>query len=339
MNKNNTQQKEQQMNKSLFWFATITIIILLVLAKLVEPSFKLGHTGTSVNHTAADEHRFKEAVTQMANEYRGKNQKLLQEFERKISYAGNSSFQRARYNVRPFVEEVTGFKFCTELCYAMAIDIIKKTDKSMQKLEPLMSSMIIKPCEEGQLEVVDALNDFLLKLQENDTEFKAGLASLMEKEHFSVQDLGLQEKFLKNNMKLAEQIHSFALQKTITAVGTATELIFIRSTYAAIKKMLVPAASKLAASLTAGGGLAIADGPLPIGDAIGGTFAIGVTAWTCYDIYKVTQKLPNDLRNEMTKMIDDYQRDIRNNALSRAKSTLRLCEESSNSIVNEIVKR
>lgn len=344
MNRPNSQQKEKQMNKKLFWFVTIAVIICLVIAKLFEPSFKLGHTGTTVNHTAVthtavDEQRFREAVTQMANEYKGKNQKLVREFERRLSYAGNSSFQRARNNVRPFVQQVTGLRFCYILCYAMAIDKIKKTDTAMQKLEPLMSSMVIKPCEEGQLEVVDTLNDFLLKLQENDTEFKAGLANMLEKEHFSVQDLGLHDEFLNNNMQLAEQIQDFAIEKTWTAAGTAIEIISARSTYMAIKKGLMPIVKKIVASLTAGAVSAGADGPLPIGDAIGGVIAIGGTAWTCYDFHKVTKKLPRELKNEMNNMIDGYQRDIRHNALTHAKNTLKLCEESSNGIINEIVKK
>ncbi len=331
------------MNKKLFWIVTIAVIVCLVLAQLVEPSFKIGHTGTSVNHTAvthtaADEQRFREAVTQMANEYKGKNQELMKEFERKLSNAGNTSFQRARNNVQPFVQQVTKFKFCTELCYAMAIDKIRKTDTAMQKLEPLISSMIIKPCEEGQLEVVEALNEFLLKLQENDTEFKAGLANLLEKEHFSVQDLGLREEFLNNNMQLANQIQDFAFEKTLTAASAALEIVFIRSTYLAIKKGLMPIVTKIISSWATGIVISGGDGPLPIADIIGGTVAIGGTVWTCYDIHKVTKILPRELENEMTKMIDGYQREIRFNALDRAKSTLKLCEESSNEVIREIVK-
>ena len=88
-------------------------------------------------------------------------------------------------------------------------------------------------------------------------------------------------------------------------------------------------AGRLAASVAAGGTCAAADGPFPIGDCIGGVVAIGGTAWTAYDLYRVTKTLPSEMQNYMTSMIDNYQRDIKHKALERAKAVLQLCKESS----------
>lgn len=323
------------MKKTLI-IATAAVIICLTIAKFVGPSFRF--QATSAAKTEQEEARVRETIERMLEDYQGKNKQLFQEFEKKLQKAGNAGYDKARSNVRPFVNKVTNLSFCSKLSAAMAYDQLKDTSKAMDMLAPELSSMVIQPCEEGQAEIVEALNEFLLKVQENDTQFKAGLARLLEQDNFAVSELGLRDDFLANNLKLAQKVQNSALDKTLVAVGTAIEIAFLHSTYKYVSVALANIVKHLTATATVGPTIAAADGPFPVGDVICVTICVVGTGWTCYDLYRVTRKLPADMRKYMTDMIDNYQRDSKNKALERAKTVLQLCDASCLEISKTIEK-
>ncbi len=325
--------------KNLFFASLATLIICLFLARFVEPSFKVTDLKQLSNSKSAkDEARVKETIRQMLGEYKSRNQKLLEEFEQRLNRAGNAGFNKARANVRPFVSNVTTFSFCSKMCYAMAKDKFNKTHTAMDMLAPEISSMVVAPCEEGQAEIVYELNAYLLKAQENDTRFKAGIAQLLEKENFTVLDLGLRDDFLESNMELVQKVQSYAWEKTLTAAGVGIEILFIKTCYQCLSSAFAASVSRRCAAAAAGGTCAVADGPAPFGDIVGGTIVIVGTAWMVHDIYRVTKKLPAEMRSYMTTMIDNYERDIRQKALERARTVQQLCDDSCLEISDVIEK-
>ena len=76
----------------------------------------------------------------------------------------------------------------------------------------------------------------------------------------------------------------------------ALEAVCIRQTVATVAKILGKAAARQSGTMVAGAGAAMADGPLPVGDAIAGVAIIGCTAWSVWDVYKATKILPEELR-------------------------------------------
>ena len=76
----------------------------------------------------------------------------------------------------------------------------------------------------------------------------------------------------------------------------ALEAVCIRQTVAMVAKILGKAAGRQAGTMAAGAGAAIADGPLPVGDAIAAVAIAGCTAWSAWDVYKATKILPEELR-------------------------------------------
>lgn len=328
------------MKRKTFWSSTIAVIICLTIAKFAEPTFDDSNPLDSQNHqnppTIKNEARVKNIIEQMAKEYQGRNKALLDEFKQKLYSAGNTHFQQAFYNINPFVNTVTTFGFCTKLCTAMVKDKFKHTNSTADLLAPPMCAMIIRPCENGNLEVQNALNGFLLKVQENDTQFKAGIAELLQKENFTVTDLGIRNNFLQNNEQLAKKIQSFAVEKLSTAMGAALEVIFIRSTVKCISKATATTMARLGTSYAVGGACAVADGPLPICDIIGGIIAVGGTVWTAHDIYKVSKVLPQQMRDQTASMIANYQKDVKVKAMTRAKEVVQLCDRSCTEIIAEL---
>lgn len=84
-------------------------------------------------------------------------------------------------------------------------------------------------------------------------------------------------------------------QQLYAGTGMAIEAIFIRTTIDSCIHVICHCSPKLAASWGLGGACSLADGPFPIGDAIGITLAVGGTLWCCYDICSAYRALPGDL--------------------------------------------
>lgn len=79
------------------------------------------------------------------------------------------------------------------------------------------------------------------------------------------------------------------------AIDAAIELVCIRHTVSTAANLLGRIAAREAGAATFGAGAAVADGPFPVGDAVGGVLFLGCTAWSVWDIYQATQVLPEQL--------------------------------------------
>ena len=95
---------------------------------------------------------------------------------------------------------------------------------------------------------------------------------------------------------LARQLYASA--------GLAIEAVFIKATIQSLLNVLQSCAPKLAASWGLCGTLAAADGPFPVGDAIGAALAVGGTVWSCSDLVKAYKALPGELEQALQTSIE-----------------------------------
>ena len=267
-------------------------------------------------------------IQALADAYQKEIDTLLEDFSMKINneILDGAGFKKAEANIPLFVKRMTGYKFCGRLCAAMAHDKIKSTNRAEEMLAPLIQEYIADPCAQEEAVVTATLNDFLTRLQEIDNQYKAGLSELMDEGNFRMDSLELSDKLLvENTAKIDQKIRAYAEEKAWGILGSALEIAFAKSTYTAIKPLLMKVASKLAMSAGVTLTLGMADGPLPVGDIFGGIFATGMTAWTGYDIYKVTLKLPGILNDEMEQMISNFKNTLRTETLQKANSIIDEC--------------
>ena len=317
------------------WFVLALIILCLILAEVFQPTFSLKlFPQVRVQESLSDE-EINELLRGRATEYQNRNHQLLKEFEAKLKTLGQEHYQQARRNIAPFTREVTSFSFCVKMCAYLAWDKIKGTTYMADTLGPLLSTYLYVPCGAAQAEILNALCDFIVQIQENDTQFRAGLMELSKENNFPLGDFASQEAFRSSIEKLAGEILSFALDTTLVAVGTGLEVIFIRSTIGAISKLAAGVISRLSAT-AASSTLIVADGPLPIGDIIFGGLAIGSLTWTTYDIYKISKKLPKELTNTTWELINRCEKDTKQEALTRARAIVRLCDQGCKEFIKTI---
>ena len=117
------------------------------------------------------------------------------------------------------------------------------------------------------------------------------------------------------------------MDKLLTAIGTAMEALFIKSTYECVRKLTLPIVKRLAASWAVGGVSGITDGPLPVMDIVGAVIAVGGTAWTAYDVYQIASVLPKQLEHEVFELEERYRLAIVEKAAESAKEAMALCDK------------
>ena len=85
--------------------------------------------------------------------------------------------------------------------------------------------------------------------------------------------------------------------------GLAIEAVFIRATMQSCAKVMASCAPRLAASWSQAGACAVADGPFPIGDAIGAALAVGGTLWCAADLHRASKALPREISTALRDAI------------------------------------
>ena len=141
-------------------------------------------------------------------------------------------------------------------------------------------------------------------------------------------------------------VEEHAKDTAFATVGGALELAMIKSSYDVIKKLVLTVAEvalsstakKMVGSATAAAGCAVADGPLPIGDIVGGVITVAGLGWSAYDIYSVTKTMPDEMKREILKQIDEVRKALDNTATENMLSDRDACLKSAESRLQELYK-
>ena len=290
------------------WICAAVIIAILIITEFIMPVCGDGSCNISslvsrgyekcVSYIATQ--KVKKQLKDHTQRYQQKNEELLNEFLNKLPTVAEAEFQAAENNVVPFVKQSTKFTFSCKLMYRLAKDKFSKTNTATELLAPVITKHFAEPLAAAQIAMQNELQNFMLRVQENDNQYRAGLTELTKSEVFQKSEFAANRALIQRFEQLNSEISKFAVAKVTTAVATGMEIILIRSTFNAIRSMLVRCGSRLAASAGLAGGAAVIDGPLPIGDAIGAVIIVGGTVWTMYDICKVFFTMPNSCGRQCT---------------------------------------
>ena len=329
MNKQNPNGKTA--GKTVYFIGIGIVLVLLLLAEFISRNGLFGKTelqeqpeGNRTRQESREMQRqaLENAIRQETEQYLNRNRELLKEFETKIAAAGNDDFERARQNIPAVTRNFSSIAWNGKLCYKMAKDRLCKSNDTQATLNEVLEPTIIGPCEKGSLQVSNELENFLLKLAENENQFHARLALCIGNSRFFEGKETARKQFLLDCHKLSDKLKADAVNRVIVIAGTGIEIICLRTTI----KMAGTAFRHIIARLAAAGSTAAicaaADGPLPIGDAIGAAVGIGSLVWCACDLYQISQVMPKEVHAALTKMVRDYQVNSRKQALEFAQKTL-----------------
>ncbi|MBR2939786.1 MAG: hypothetical protein IKC14_00590 [Kiritimatiellae bacterium] len=245
-------------------------------------------------------------------------------------------------------EGLCGFKCCVSLAYKMAYDKVKGTTRTEDAISPIVREKIVDEIEKAVAVYARWTADFQKELATEEAALAADLAVKSKSLESAVSVLSEENA---KSVSLAvdafsRDVQDHANKATSATVGLAAETVMIKTSYAAIKNVVVrlagvalsSAVKRAGTSLAAGGTAAVVDGPLPIGDIIGAALTVGGLSWTAYDIYVVTKTMPDEMNAKIQEELVQTRKALEEKALANLQKAKLDCEASAEQKLSELNK-
>lgn len=337
-NRKDVSMNEKHMNgnktgRTIYFIGIGIVLILLLIAEFTSRNGLFGQYGPKMQ---LQKQMLKFTIRRETKQYLDRNRELLKEFESKIASVGNTDFERARKNIPAVSRQFSSLTWNGKLCYKMAKDRLCKSQDTQAALNEVLNPRIIGPCEHGSMLIRNELDNFLLRLAENENQFHARLALCTGNSRFYEGKDAARHQFLLDCSKLSGKLKADAMNRAMVIASTGLEIIFLRTTIrmagTAFRHIIV----RLAATASTAAICAVADGPLPVGDVIGAALGIGSLVWCAYDLYQISQVMPKEVHAALTKMVCDYQINSRKQALEFAQKTLAEYQTAASQITKKL---
>ena len=228
----------------------------------------------------------------------------------------------------------------------MAYDKVKRTKRAEEAIDPIVQTRIVNPVKMAIEVYSDWTVEFRKELQMEEQAFSLDLALRSQKFNDDISVLKADDASKVNDSidKLISDIRKHATTSAWAGVNVAFEVALIKSSYKAIKAIVIKIATsalssvavKMGTTATSAAVSAVADGPLPIGDVIGGVITIGGLTWTAIDIYKVTKTMPEELESGILDAIKESRASLERTGKANLETERESCLKSADSRVKEL---
>lgn len=277
----------------------LTFVALIIIAIIAIPVFIEFKGNYSMNEQREYIKQQIELCTKerdsILSKYNEKNQILISNARYQIDLILNSYLHKGYIGINSITKEIKSFKTMGYICYLQSYDIIKKTNNTDLFLAEIFNRNIGNVTLETHKKCEMLLTELEVKLRENNTNLQIELGTLLEKYKGIPVSLDLKNLNFLTNQFIGDGKKIGALYGGV-AVGLIFESIYIKSTIMMIKKLT----QRVALKMTASTALAIADGPIPIGDIV----AIIGWGWCAYDIYELKKSVPNKIKKDLTTNLE-----------------------------------
>lgn len=245
-------------------------------------------------------------------EYKGDLDRVYQVFLTEVDSVADRGFGRTRANITDIVERFDSMSHCASLVKAMVSDRLfggNRVDGIMQQdLAPFYDKLYAAR---------DDVSACIRRLTENLVTANRAFAHKLGKELESAEANGdeaykaLLEQWAEN---VEKRIGDLTSGQIVAGIAVAVEAVCIRETVATVAKLLGGIAARQAGTMAASAGAAAVDGPLPVGDIIGGVATVGCTLWSGWDVYQASKVLPAKLAETLRSATDECERQCREDA-------------------------
>lgn len=288
----------------------------------------LPSTGKSLSSWSAERksekkkiERRERVMAELKTGYLSSVKRLHENFRKEVAGIAQSEFAGARASIPAVADKFGGFSRCKDLFKDMVIDKIKGGNRVEKSINADLERDYYNSLYAARDKVVACLEDLVLNLDAVRKEYRFS----MEKE-LALECLPSDESYEKHlkeySAKIEEKKLALKSAQNVAAITTAIEALLVRQTVAAAFRLLERAVVRQVAALGTGAAAAIVDGPLPIGDAIGGLIAIGGLGFAAHDIYKATKVLPTELRKALTETTDACEKECLREVLDLGQKVL-----------------
>ncbi len=222
----------------------------------------------------------------------------------------------ARANIRGLALELSSWENSLHLTYALA----SGGDAAARFLAAGFEKPLLLPARRGGLEVGRIVRDYESELDRHDRRLRAEFALASEIHPAARLEDELFRQWLDRIEPAQDTAAKVGLESSVLLAGTVLDAIFIRQSAALLARLFAGVTARLTASAAAAGVGALADGPLPVGDAVGGVILIGGTVWSGIDFYRARVALPIRLEVELKRSLDEYEAMLKTEALAQART-------------------
>ena len=239
-----------------------------------------------------------EAVAKMRGEYLASLDRLYAEFKSDVESVAKSRFDAVRAGVPGVAAKFGAFSRCKDLFTSIVSDKMKGGHKTEEGIRRDLEADYYRGLYAARDAVEGCLETFVRNAEGARMAFKLELEAELDSVVLPGDDA--YKTILVECGDKIEQKKAALLEGQLDAgLAAIIEAVCIRQTIAAVTKILGRTAVRQAGTMVAGGGAALADGPLPFLDILAGVAIAGCTLWSAYDVYKATCILPEKLRNTL----------------------------------------
>ncbi len=261
----------------------------------------------SIKPVPADNTEIIIKIKEIAYNTDAKNAMLVEKAIKDLNKIVDEGFNQAEANIPYVLYKLAGFKGCATLTYYHAKDKLNGTNEAEKFILSVLKQYIIEPSIKSAEESQRILEKIYYELARNHTDMLVEMATASK---LIIQERNNQnnnpEKFIKTLNELPGKTIDIAVTTISSTVGIALEGIFIKSTMNMVRNVLGAIAAKVSTTTLASITSAAADGPLPVGDAIGVVIAVGGAVWTAHDLYKAQYVMKDELSAILEKTIKEY---------------------------------
>ena len=294
--------------KRIFVIGSILLLVLFTLVEFTLPRTSGLNVKSDMPEKRVSAEELRRKLDRIQKDYQADCERLLADFNRRLEKEVSGEFISAENAVPSVVDELSGIGAGVKLCYKLAKDKLSGSQDFEEAYLAVMDEPVIQPCLRGRRIACGLLEELQQHLRERYAQYSMEVAQLGVSDEAGLQlsetDLAQLEASLS-----AFVVQGKKLQMTqgAAALGVALELAFFRKSCKMLFKLFAKPAEKVASSLGIGAICAVADGPIPVGDLIGGVITAGGLAWTVYDVYQVTCVLPEEMEEELRNGIRQTQ--------------------------------
>lgn len=238
------------------------------------------------------------AAAVIAERERTERERLLAQFRRELKTRCRPHFEAARRGAAAAAQKLGNWSACAAFGAAAVRDRAGGSGNFETAYLALLDEPVIRPCLAAERAARAALDEYALRLRENRLAFTVALAAAYREtaDPPPPETSSQLRRMLEAAAKRTVALHA---ARAAAVFGAALEAAFWRSGSRSVARLFAAAAAKFCGSAAAGGACAAADGPLPVGDLVGGLLTIGGGLWTAYDLYEVSCVLPRQLAEEL----------------------------------------
>lgn len=276
--------------------------------QMVKPSADAVQPGSPpVNDEAAKKEKLRNMIRAAEARLNQERQRQLEQFKASLASATSGDYAAAKGNIESVITTLTGFGSCFKLSYKFAKDQVMKTKDADAAINEVINSRITGHCVNSNRQAETLLGQFQNQAVASSNQYRAEMMQILQTPEFSgkpdLRALSGQLNAMQQNGILVQNI---AVSSSLASAGLGIDIVVAVVARETLKRVLSAVVSKLVTTAGTSAGCAIADGPLPIGDAVGAVIAVGGLGWSAYDLYQARKVLPDKLRASMNESIDNY---------------------------------